>query len=163
MIGNNIHPAMVLAELVMQVRQGTLQLLDATHSSHLTWSPPGTSNHILWHAGHALWLQDILTLQPLSGRCELPPGWETMFGQGSHPAHITHWPAKSHVRNLLAAQRDRIVGMLSEKAELIATQAEIVSPHTRWPLVPGILHACHDEARHQGEMYLLYKLQKAPT
>ena len=47
----------VLQELAREVRQGTLQILAATQAAWLTWAPPHTSNHILWHAGHALWLQ----------------------------------------------------------------------------------------------------------
>jgi len=160
MTEHSFTPAMMLAELVRQVRQGTLQVLAATHPTRLMWTPPGTSNHILWHAGHALWLQDLLTIQPLIGRCELPSGWEGMFGQGSVPKDTSAWPPKSQVQHLLAAQQHRILGLLSEKAGLIATQATAVSPHTRWPLVAGIIHACHDEARHQGEMYLLQKLHQ---
>ncbi len=51
-----------LQELAAQVRRDTLQILDVTQPTWLTYAPPGTSNHILWHAGHALWLQNVLTL-----------------------------------------------------------------------------------------------------
>lgn len=57
----------VLKELARQVRGDTLQVFDATQDDWLTWAPPGTSNHILWHAGHAVWLQDLMCVELLSG------------------------------------------------------------------------------------------------
>jgi hypothetical protein len=44
---------LALCELAEQVRSGTLEILHATQQEWLTWTPPGASNHILWHAGHA--------------------------------------------------------------------------------------------------------------
>ncbi len=60
-------PQFVIQELARQVRRGTMQMLEAAPADRLTWAPPGTSNHILWHAGHALWLQGVLCLEPLTG------------------------------------------------------------------------------------------------
>ena len=51
-----------MQELAKQVRSDTLQILNAAHPSWLTFAPDGMSNHILWHAGHALWLQDRLCI-----------------------------------------------------------------------------------------------------
>jgi hypothetical protein len=151
-----------LVELVRQVRGGTLKLLGMTDPQWLTWAPPGTSNHILWHAGHALWVQDVLTIQPLTGKSELPLGWERRFGQHCQPvASITDWPPAAEVASLLAAQLERITNLLAEHAEKIAASARKTPPGGGWPLLPGIIHACHDEARHQGEMYLLHKLCRA--
>jgi hypothetical protein len=150
-----------LAELARQVRRGTIELLDATNSAALTWTPPGTSNHILWHAGHALWLQDALSVQPLTGRSELPKGWVSMFGQHSAPATISDWPDDAEVCAHLDGQLRRIQELLSQHAERIATDANKKSPQCGWPLLAGMIHGWHDEARHQGEMYLLYKLAQA--
>jgi hypothetical protein len=40
-----------------------------------------------------------------------------------------------------------------------------IGPNTArgWDLVRGILHGLHDEARHQGEMYLLLKLRRSTS
>lgn len=84
-----------IQELARQIRGGTIELLDATPPTWLTWAPRGTSNHVLWHAGHALWLQDA------------------------------PWPV------------------------------------SQWIDVAAMIHAWHDEARHQGEMYLPLKLRRA--
>ena len=46
--------AQQLAEMARQVRGDTLRLLAAAPEASLLFAPPGTSNHILWHAGHAL-------------------------------------------------------------------------------------------------------------
>ena len=48
---NNVDLCAGLLELATQVRSRTLQALSAVELPMLTWVPPGTSNHILWHAG----------------------------------------------------------------------------------------------------------------
>jgi DinB superfamily len=149
----------MLAELAIQVREGTLQLLHVPEPEWLTWAPPGTSNHLLWHAGHALWVQDALSIRPLTGQSELPRGWAERFGQDCRPVRsTTDWPDEAEVRQLLEAQLRRILDLLAESAETIAVNAHELLPGSGWPLVPGMIHAWHDEARHQGEMYLLHKL-----
>jgi hypothetical protein len=148
----------VVAELASQVRNSTLKLLLVPDRVCLIWSPPGTSNHILWHAGHALWLQDALTIQPLTGHSELPRGWIALFGQNSEPAATAHWPEQADVHARLVAQLQRILEMLDEQANTITTNANAARPSSGWPLLPGMIHGWHDEARHQGEMYLLQKL-----
>jgi hypothetical protein len=148
-----------LVELARQVRQGTLKRLDVPDPCWLTWAPAGTSNHILWHAGHALWLQDVLTIQPLARWSELPRDWARRFGQHCQPvATTTDWPPADEVAALLTAQLRRATGLLAEHADRVAGSIGEVSPSGGWPLVPGMIHGWHDEARHQGEMYLLYKL-----
>ena len=156
------NPVVGLAELARQVRNCTVQLLDATNSVLLTWTPPGTANHILWHAGHALWLQDVLSVQPLIGRSELPDDWSRKFGQHSAPATISDWPDDAEVCGHLDAQLRRILGLLTEHAERIALEANKKSPQCGWPLLAGMIHGWHDEGRHQGEMYLLYKFPPPP-
>jgi hypothetical protein len=148
-----------LAELANHVRQCTLQLLAVKDRAWLTWAPRGTSNHLLWHAGHALWLQDLLTIEPLTGRSELPTGWSTTFGGNSRPAETAEWPDVAVVRTLLEGQLERIQKLLVTDAERIAKEARRLSKKTGWHLLPGMIHGWHDEARHQGEMYLLLKLQ----
>jgi hypothetical protein len=152
----------LLRELAQQVRASTLQLLHVPDPAWLTWSPPGTSNHILWHAGHALWLQDVLCIQPVTGRSGLPHGWADSFGQQCRPlSTTTDWPDDSQVHQLLEAQLRRILNLLAEHADTIAANARKQPPGGGWPLVAGMVHAWHDEARHQGEMYLLHKLCRA--
>jgi hypothetical protein len=147
-----------LVELARQVRHGTMELLTAADTASLTWSPPGTSNHILWHAGHAVWLQDALTIRPLTRRSDLPQGWAERFGQHSQPAAFATWPERDEILRRLEAQLDRILNLLVERAETIVARGDSIPVDGGWPLVAGILHGWHDEARHQGEMYLLYKL-----
>lgn len=161
MPAENPNVISAVAELARQVRRKTLQLLEVPDRSWLTWVPPGTSNHILWHAGHAVWLQDVLTIEPLTGRSELPPGFVEKFGQASRPAAVTAWPDVAEVRSQLEKQLARVLELLSANAETITTNANKQSPKVGWPLLPGIIHGWHDEAKHQGEMYLLQKLCRA--
>ncbi len=62
--------AEVVQELAREVRRDTLKILAATDNSCNTWAPTGTSNHILWHAGHAAWLQDLMCIEPITGKSE---------------------------------------------------------------------------------------------
>jgi hypothetical protein len=150
-----------VAILAYQVRECTLRLFDATEPGALTWTPPGTVNHILWHAGHAVWVADVLTTEPVTGESDLPPGWAETFGQDSKPATIRHWPEPLEVRSRLESQMHRILDLLHEYRETIAEKANQKPSEESWPLLYGIIHGWHDEARHQGEMYLLLKLWRA--
>jgi hypothetical protein len=155
----------VLMELAAQVRETTLQLLHVPEPSWLTWTPRGTANHLLWHGGHALWLQDALTVRTLSGISELPAGWAAIFGQGSNPAAIRDWPTDGHIRDLLSRQLERIVRMMFDHRQRIGQWAaddaiEREFSGARTPL-GRMIHGWHDEARHQGEMRLLLKMCSA--
>jgi hypothetical protein len=147
----------VLQELAREVRQGTLQILAAAQAAWLTWTPPRTSNHILWHAGHALWLQDLMCVQPLSGESELPAGWAERFGMKSDPASTSIWPDRADVQQLLEAQLERMLKLLGEvsPSQLSRPARSLGGGRS---LVGWIIHGLHDEARHSGEMYLLWKL-----
>jgi hypothetical protein len=147
-----------LTELARQVRCATLPLLDPQIDVDMLWTLPGTSNHMLWHAGHALWVIDVLDIEPLIGQSELPTGWAATFGQDSRPATNSVWPDVAEVRQRLEKQLDRFCTIVAEQEDVIVQQSTKMSPHNGWPLLPGIIHGWHDEARHQGEMYLLLKL-----
>jgi hypothetical protein len=123
----------------------------------------GAAGHIESHSvarGPAVWLQDALTIRPLTGRSELPQGWASVFGQNSRPELHSDWPDVAEVRALLEDQLGRTQSLLREHADMILTKANAVPPSGGWPLLPGMFHGWHDEARHQGEMYLLHKLHR---
>ena len=152
-----------LAELARQVRRDTLQLLMHAHPAWLTFAPPGTSNHLLWHAGHALWLQDLLCVQLLTGREELPPGWSETFGADCRPVRDTmQWPRREELQLLLQRQSSRMTQLLEATSD--ARLQETANPH-RGPATAAqrIIHGLHDEAKHGGEMYLLVKLCRASS
>ena len=87
--------ASTLAALASDVRHDTIRFLQAARTRELTWAPPGTSNHILWHAGHAFWVQDALCVRLIAGQSELPGGWERLFGMGSRPGMHVRENARS--------------------------------------------------------------------
>jgi hypothetical protein len=149
--------AALLQELARQVRGDTRRILAAAQPGCLTWAPPGTSNHILWHAGHALWLGDVLCVELLTGRSELPGAWEQTFGMNCRPVAATqHWPSRAEIDRLLGLQLDRIVDLLKE-----TPSEKLVHDGQLLPLASRIVHGFHDEAKHQGEMYLLLKMCRA--
>lgn len=151
-----------LKSLAQQVRSSTLDRLERVPEDWLTWAPAGTSNHILWHAGHALWVQEVLTLKPLTGSETLPTGWADTFGQYCRPIRLTtEWPSRPQLVDLLKGQLDRVLDVFDEHAEELITSPNRQPNGGGWPLLDGIIHGWHDEARHHGEIYLLYKLQQA--
>jgi hypothetical protein len=150
-----------LAILAYQVRECILRLFDDTDAGALTWTLPGTSNHILWHAGHALWVADVLSIEPITGHSELPEGWAEKFGQHSQPATVDDWPERAEVRSRLEGQLKRVLDLLHEHREMIVAKADQAPREGDWPLLHGMIHGWHDEARHQGEIYLLQKLRRA--
>lgn len=151
-----------LVELARQVRGETLRLLAAAPEEWLTWAPEGTSNHILWHAGHALWVQDVLFIELVTGRTELPTGWAETFGADCRPVSLSNqlqaWPARAEIAQRLSEQLPRLIGLLKSLAS-----DQLASPHASGgeSLVSSLVHGWHDEAKHQGEMQLLLKLQRA--
>jgi hypothetical protein len=156
-----MNQAIHVQELARQVRSNTLHLLTAAHESWLTWAPEGTSNHLLWHSGHALWVQDVLCIQPLTrGGGELPDGWAEAFGADCRSVSTTtDWPHRDEVQTLLESQLARLLELFDTHADRLARIGP--DPPSDWDLTRGVIHGLHDEARHQGEMYLLLKLCRA--
>ena len=143
-----------LQEMVRQIRSFTIQMLAVDNSEMCLWAPSGTSNHMIWHAGHVLWVQDLLCVKPLTGASELSNEWADMFGQNCAPvASQTDWPDAKHLQDLLNAQQDRLIALI----EAMAPNQCVVNTDDPKDLVGGIIHGLHDEARHHGEMYLLMK------
>lgn len=150
----------ILVELAQQVRGFTIELLEAFSDQDLLRPLPGLRNHALWHAGHALWLADALSVVPLTGGSELPAGWALRFGQGSKPAQIASWPSRTEIVELLEQQLRRLV-VLYQQAPSARWADASRHPRTGWPLLAGIIHGWHDEARHHGEMLVLWKSHRA--
>src|SRR5262245_6122243 len=141
----------ILAQLAREVRGDTLRFLQAARPEELTWAPARTSNHLLWHAGHALWLQDVLCVKLLVGESELPFGWEALFGMDSRPAKQRKpWPDKPELLDRLQAQLSRIEELLPTVADAALDRPPHSHPGDDRTLGYCILHGLHDEAKHQG-------------
>jgi hypothetical protein len=147
-----------LQEIAREVRQDTIQILQATKTRWLRWSPEGTSNHILWHAGHALWLQDLMCVEAISNNSELPPGWAAAFGMNSKPSALSEdWPDRDELVELLTAQLRRIEELLAGVSPS-DWKRPAAGLSAKRDLRGWVLHGLHDEAKHSGEMYLLWKM-----
>lgn len=144
-----------LQEMVRQIRGFTRSLLGATNPDWLQFAPAGTSNHVLWHAGHVIWVQDRLCITRLVGQSELPSTWAAQFGMDCEPvATQKAWPSLEEIQELLESQQARLIELI----ESMTTDQLIIRPDDNRDLVGGIIHGLHDEAKHHGEMYLLHKL-----
>ena len=143
-----------LQEMVRQIRGFTIELLAVDNLEMYLWAPAGTSNHMTWHAGHTLWVQDALCVVPLTGASELPDEWSKKFGQNCDPvASQTQWPDPKRIQELLKQQHERLIELIVN----IPSDQLVVNADNPKDLVGGIIHGLHDESRHQGEMYLLIK------
>jgi hypothetical protein len=89
---------------------------------------------------------------------ELPAGWAEKFGQHSQPATVGKWPERTEVCARLESQVKHILDLLHEHRKMIVAKANHAPREGDWPLLYGMIHGWHDEARHQGEIYLLQKL-----
>jgi len=149
--------------LASEVRKKTLWLLEGVTEEMAQFVAPGLANSILWHAGHALVVVEHLGVVPASGGPPvLPAGWFEKFSWDSQPRTISDWPRISEVVLHLQRQLPRLVeaiaGLSPQRLE------QLHDPGSDRSLRLEILHGLHDEANHQGEIWLLRKMfaKRAP-
>ena len=146
-----------LIQLANEVRAKTLWLLDGVTDEVAHFAAPGLTNSILWHAGHALVVVEYLGVAPATGRPpSVPEGWFDKFGWDSRPGNVTDWPSISDVVTELRGQLPR----LTEAITALSPQQlnHVLGPPHDESLRYLIVHGLHDEANHQGEIWLLRKM-----
>lgn len=151
-----LDPTLIL--LANEVRGKTLRLLaDVADDQARFTGTPALNNSILWHAGHSLWVVEQLAVAPATDRPAVyPPGWFEAFAAKSTPATVAAWPTLAEVTAALTDQLARLtaaLGMLRQ--ERLDQVIDVARNRT---LRYSILHGLHDEAGHQGEIYLLKKM-----
>ena len=143
--------------LAKEIRGKTLKLLDGVDDRQAQFAAPGLNNTILWQAGHALIVVEHLGVMPATGKSPAyPPDWWDKFSWQSKPATVTSWPTVEQVRSALRDQLQRLLAAIEPLSEQQLSQ--VVDPARNRTLRYSILHGLHDEAGHQGEMYLLKKM-----
>lgn len=146
-----------LVLLADEVRRKTLWLLDGVTDEMAHYAAPGLSNSILWHAGHALVVVEHLCIEPATGEAaELPVGWFETFGWDSQPQTVRDWPPLGDVVDGLRQQLPRLIDAICPLAPEQLDQ--ILGPPHDATLRYLITHGLHDEANHQGEIWLLKKM-----
>ena len=145
--------------LARDVRGKTLRILEGVTEEQSRYVPPGLNNHILWHAGHALVVVEHLSVSPATGNApSYPADWFDKFSWKSQPAMVQAWPKLKEVTARLVEQFELLkaaIGSLSEQQLAQPVGDPSKGRNLRWSMVHGL----HDEANHQGEMWLLKKLQ----
>jgi hypothetical protein len=144
--------------LATEVRGKTLRLLDGVSEDAARFAPPGLHNTILWHAGHALVVVEHVSVMPATGRDtpNYPPAWFDTFSWTSSPARVTSWPSLADVIVALHEQLPRLTAAISALTD--NELEKVVDSARNRTLRYKILHGLHDEAGHQGEIWLLRKL-----
>jgi hypothetical protein len=142
--------------LANEVRGKTLRLIEPVSEEQARSGAPGMNNSILWHAGHSLVVVEHLGVAPLNeGKLTYPAGYFETFSWKSNPTTVTTWPTLAEMKAKLAEQRDRLVALL-EKTD--AATLDRVNDAKGRTVRYSILHGLHDEAGHQGEIWLIRKL-----
>lgn len=146
-----------LVLLAKEVRSKTLWLLDGVTEEMARFAAPGLTNSILWHAGHVLVVVEHLAVAPATERQPaVPSGWFEIFGWDSKPRLVTNWPPVADVVSELHAQLPRLTAAV---AALSPDRLNQVFDHANGTTLRyDILHGLHDEANHQGEIWLLRKM-----
>jgi hypothetical protein len=151
-------PDQTLLLLTKDVRGKTLRILDGVTEDQAKYAPPGLNNHILWHAGHALVIVELLGIEPAKAKpTGYPKDWPDKFNWKSEPAKVKEWPTLADVKGKLVEQLERLTTAINSLGEgqLAGVIGDPAKGRTlRW----SILHGLHDEAGHQGEMWLLKKM-----
>jgi hypothetical protein len=143
--------------LAKDVRGKTLKLIEPLSEADARFAPAGLNNSILWHAGHALVVVEHLSIAPLNhGQMSYPAGYFETFSWKSNPANVTTWPALAEVKEKLIEQQARLLSLLEKAND--AKLSEITNPEKGRTVRWSIMHGLHDEAGHQGEIWLLRKL-----
>jgi len=146
-----------LALLATEVRGKTLRLIDTIDDAQARFAAPGLNNSILWNAGHALVVVEHLGVAAATGKAPAyPADWFDKFSWKSNPAAVTSWPTIEEVRAALRDQLQRLTTVIETLSE--DQLSKITDPAKNRTLRYSILHGLHDEAGHQGEIYLLKKM-----
>ena len=152
-----------LLYLLKDVRGKTLRILDQANETQARYAPPGLANSMLWHAGHSLCVVEHLGVLPASGKpTTIAKEWFEKFDWNSKPATVKDWPAPAEVRAKLVEQNEKLASIINRLSEEELSKP-VGDPAKKRDLRYSILHGLHDEAGHQGEMWLLLKLQTKAT
>jgi hypothetical protein len=146
-----------LTLLATKVRGKTLRLLDGVTEDMSRFAAPGLNNSILWHAGHSLVVVEHLSVMPATGEpARYPADWFNKFSWKSMPSAVKDWPAPGEVVNALREQLQRLIAAIGK---VTPEQLDrVVDSAKNRTLRYSILHGLHDEAGHQGEIWLLRKM-----
>ena len=147
-----------LLTLAKEVRGKTLRVLEGVNDDEARWAPAGTRNTMLWHAGHALVLAEYLCIIPATGQtAHLPAGWFELFKWGSAPKVDAPWPSIGAVVAQLGEQQHRLIRAIEGATDEILSKP-VGDPARNRTVCWSVVHGLHDEANHQGEIYLLRKM-----
>jgi hypothetical protein len=156
-------PNETLLLLTREVRGKTLRIVGGLTDAEARFVPPGLNNSIIWHAGHCYWVVEALSVAAATGQPpQYPSGWLELFSSKSRPNRDTKFPPLEQVIGQLRAQLERLLPAIEPLTQ--ARLAQVIDQARNRTVRYNILHGLHDEAGHQGEMWLLRKLQgsKAP-
>src|SRR5271165_5346068 len=104
--------------LAREVRGKTLRILTEVTEAKALWAPPGLSNSILWHAGHALIVVEHLSVSGATGKPPVyPADWFEKFSWTSKPATVKSWPSLEEVRAKLVDQAERLTSAITGLSE----------------------------------------------
>src|ERR1051325_9537668 len=130
--------------LAREVRGKTLRILDGVSDEQAHFVPPGLNNSIVWHAGHSLWVVEVLSIAAATGRpTPLPDGWTDLFNSKSRPTRQTQFPPLPQIIEALRNQLERLVAAIDPLTE--QQLGVMIDPARNRTVRYNILHGLHDE------------------
>lgn len=147
-----------LLMLLKDVRGKTLKLIDGLTDDQARFAAAGLQNSILWHAGHAWIVNEALGISAITGKPPVyPDAWFETFSWKSNPALVKTWPKLSEVADKLREQQQQLASGIESLSP--AQLSQITGDPAKARTVRySIMHGLHDEAIHQGEIWLLKKM-----
>src|SRR5262245_61022632 len=104
-----------LAELLLDARRMTLELVADLADDQLTVPYLTTVNPFLWELGHLAWFQEWWMLRHLHGQAPLRPDGDGLY-DSARVAHATRWqlplPSRSGTLDNMQRVLDRVLGLL---------------------------------------------------
>src|SRR5258706_9461 len=126
-------PNETLKLLAREVRGKTFKILDGVTEEQARFVPPGLNNSIIWHAGHSLWVVEVLSIAAATGQpAQLASGWVELFNSKSKPTRDTKFPQLPQVIEALRNQLERLVSAIEPLTQ--QQLAGMIGPARKRPL-----------------------------
>jgi len=144
------------------LREKNLNLIESVSEKNLTYIPDGFSNHIYWHAGHILTVQESLLYRRTNLEMHIPESYLKYFAKGTSPEDFDESiPKISEIIKRLT------ISLLQIEKDILKYQNEkydepvMVSFGMRLTsFADALLALPYHEAYHFGSMKMLQKFLK---
>ena len=145
------------------IRNGTLKVFEVTDEKHLTVTPKGFNNHILWNLGHIYVIQERMVFPAMSEAPQLNDTYLQLFNKNTSPANwTTTLPEINELKQLLRNQTGRIKASFQDRLD-----EKLVEPFTLFKVLTFqtlrdvLTFTIFHEGMHLETMKIYYRMLNA--